>query len=144
MVPNNQLKYVEEMLTPVLLYECTLVNGQIEYWSTHSATYEGVTYNPRILENTGFEIGLLADDGADWGNRISLVLANTDAYVTQLHQNQNLKGCQLLVQFAFLDPASGQVMATPQAVFTGIGDAPEQMSPPDRPEPMGRTTASFL
>ncbi|MGO9240425.1 MAG: phage tail protein [Bryobacteraceae bacterium] len=128
MVPNDQLKYVEEMLTPVLLYECTLVDGQIEYWSTHSATYEGVTYSPRILENTGFEIGLLADDGADWGNRISLVLANTDAYVTQLHQDQNLKGCQLLVQFAFLDPASGQVMATPQAVFTGIGDAPEQIT----------------
>ena len=126
MVPIDQLKYVEELLTPVLLYDCTLADGQIEYWSTHSATYQGVTYSPRILENTGFGIGLLADDGADWGNRISLVLANTDGYVTQLHQNENLKGCQLLVRFAFLDPESAQVMATPQAVFTGIGDAPGQ------------------
>ncbi len=128
MVPIDQLKYVEELPTPVLLYDCTLTDGQIEYWSTHSATYQGVTYSPRILENTGFGIGLLADDGADWGNRISLVLANTDGYVTQLHQNENLKGCQLLVRFAFLDPESAQVMATPQAVFTGIGDAPEQLT----------------
>jgi len=129
MVPIDQLKYVEELLTPVLLYDCTLTDGQVERWSTHSATYQGVTYSPRIIENTGFGIGLLADDGADWGNRISLVLANTDGYVTQLHQDENLKGCQLLVQFAFLDPESAQVMATPQAVFTGIGDAPEQLTP---------------
>jgi hypothetical protein len=128
MVPIDQLKYVEELLTPVLLYQCTLMDGQVEYWSTHSAAYQGVTYSPRIIENTGFEIGLLADDGADWGNRICVVLANTDGYVTQLHQTENLKGCQLLVQFAFLDPESGQIMATPQAVFTGIGDAPEQIT----------------
>jgi len=128
MVPIHQHKYLEELLTPVLLFDCTLTDGRVEHWSTHSATWQGTTYAPRVVSNSGFRIGLLADDGADWGNRMSVVLANTDGYFTHLHHAENLKGCTLLVSFAFLDPESGQIESTPEAVFTGIGDAPEELT----------------
>jgi hypothetical protein len=128
MVPIHQHKYVEELLTPVLLFDCTLTDGQVERWSTHNATWQGTAYSPRVVANSGFKIGLLADDGADWGNRMSVVLANTDGYVTHLHHTENLKGCTLLVSFAFLDPESGQIQSTPEAVFTGVGDAPEELT----------------
>jgi hypothetical protein len=119
MVPVHQHKYVEELLTPVLLFDCTLADGQVERWSTHSATWQNIVYSPRVVSNSGFRIGLLADDGADWGNRMTVTLANTDGYVTNLHRTENLKGCALLVSFAFLDPESGQIVSTPEAVFTG-------------------------
>jgi hypothetical protein len=128
MVPVHEHKYEEELLTPVLLFDCTLADGQVERWSTHSATWQNIAYSPRVVENSGFGIGLLADDGSDWGNRMTVVIANTDSYVTHLHRTENLKGCRLLVSFAFLDPDSGQVVSTPEAVFTGIGDAPEELT----------------
>ena len=128
MVPIHQHKYVEELLTPVLLFDCTLTDGSVEHWSTHSATWQGTAYSPRVVTNSEFRIGLLADDGADWGNRMSVVLANTDGYVTHLHHTENLKGCTLLASFAFLDPESGQIQSAPEAVFTGIGDAPEELT----------------
>ncbi len=128
MVPIHQHKYVEELLTPVLLFDCTLTDGQVERWSTHSAIWQGTAYSPRVIANGEFSIGLLADDGADWGNRISVELVNTDGYVTHLHHAENLKGSTLLVRFAFLDPESGQIESTPEAVFTGIGDAPEELT----------------
>jgi hypothetical protein len=128
MVPVHQHKYAEELLTPILLFDCTLVDGKVERWSTHSATWQTIVYVPRVVENSGFSIGLLADDGSDWGNRMTVVLANTDGYITHLHHSENLKGCTLLVCFAFLDPESGQIVSTPEAVFTGIGDAPEELT----------------
>jgi hypothetical protein len=128
MVPVHQHKYVEELLTPVLLFDCTLADGQVERWSTHSATWQNTAYSPRVVSNSGFRIGLLADDGSDWGNRMTVTLANTDGYITHLHHTENLKGCALLVSFAFLDPESGQIDSTPEAVFTGIGDAPEEIT----------------
>ena len=128
MVPVHQEKYVEELLTPVLLFDCTLTDGQVERWSTHSATWQNTVYSPRVVGNSGFRIGLLADDGSDWGNRMTVTLANTDGYVTSLHRTENLKGCALLVSFAFLDPESGQIVSTPEAVFAGIGDAPEELT----------------
>ena len=128
MVQVHQHKYVEELLTPVLLFDCTLADGQVERWSTHNAMWEGIAYSARVVGNSGFRIGLLADDGSDWGNRVTLALANTDGYITHLHHTGNLKGCSLLVSFAFLDPESGQIVSTPEAVFTGIGDAPEELT----------------
>lgn len=128
MVPIHQHKYDEELLTPVLLFDCTLADGKVERWSTHSAIWQGTTYSPRVVANSGFSIGLLADDGVDWGNRISVVLVNTDGFITRLHHTDNLKGCTLLVSFAFLDPESGQIQSTPEAVFSGIGDAPEELT----------------
>jgi hypothetical protein len=128
MVPVHQHKYAEELLTPVLLFDCTLADGQVERWSTHNATWQDVTYSPRVVDNSEFSIGLLADDGADWGNRITVELVNTDGYVTRLHRAENLKGCTLLVRFAFLDPESSQIASTPEAVFAGVGDAPEELT----------------
>ena len=128
MVPTHQHKYAEELLTPVLLFDCTLASGQVERWSTHSATWQGAKYDARVIANGDFHIGLLADDGTDWGNRMSVVLVNSDGYVTHLHHTGNLKGCTLLARFAFLDPESGQIESTPEAVFTGVGDAPEELS----------------
>ncbi len=128
MVPTHQHKYVEELLTPVLLFDCTLTDGSVERWSTHSAIWQETAYIPRVITNTEFNVGLLADDGADWGNRMSVELVNTDGYITHLHHTENLKGCTLLVRFAFLDPESGQIESTPEAVFTGMGDAPEELT----------------
>lgn len=128
MVPVHQHKYAEELLTPILLFDCTLANGQVERWSTHNATWQSVIYSPRVVDNSEFSIGLLADDGTDWGNRMTVELVNTDGYVTRLHHAENLKGCTLLVRFAFLDPESGQVASTPEAVFAGVGDAPEELT----------------
>ena len=128
MVPVHQHKYAEELLTPVLLFDCTLADGQVERWSTHSATWQNIAYSPRVVGNSGFSIGLLADDGSDWGNRMTVAIANTDGYVTHMHRSENLKGCKLLVSFAFLDPESGEIVSTPEAVFAGIGDAPEELT----------------
>ena len=72
MVPVHQHKYAEELLTPVLLFDCTLPDGQVERWSTHSATLQSTSYSPRVVENGGFRIGLLADDRSDWGNRMTV------------------------------------------------------------------------
>ena len=128
MTSTHQHKYTEELLTPVLLFDCTLADGSVERWSTHSATWNGISYAPRVVENSGLSIALLADDGADWGNRMTVVLANTDGYVTRLHRSENLKGASVLASFAFLDPESGTIASTPEAVFTGIGDAPEELT----------------
>ena len=49
----------------MLLFECTLRNGQVERWSTHNVSAEGLMYAPRVLRHNLFEMQTAANLGVD-------------------------------------------------------------------------------
>jgi phage-related protein len=127
-VPIHQEKYEEEQLTPVLLLDCTLPDGTTAHWSTHAVTWQTTQYEARVIEHSNFGIGMLAADGADWGNQFNVTLVNTAGMITQLHRARNLKGSRLTLRYTYLDAITGATQSTPEAVYTGIADAPEELT----------------
>ena len=75
----SELKELGVADTPILVFDCTLANGQAEHWSTHAVAIGDVTYAARVLQHSAFDIQTASDQGVDGSPRISLVLANATA-----------------------------------------------------------------
>ncbi len=114
--------------TPLLLFEATLANGQVERWSTHRVTFNSQLYNARVLRHNLFEIQTASEHGIDAAPKLSLTLANADSYFSQLEQAAGWKGAKLKATFLFYDLAADTPATESMVVFQGIVNPPEEIS----------------
>ena len=125
MATINDIKELECADTPVLLFRCTLVSGDVQRWSTHNITLDGDAYEARVLQHNAFEIRSSADDSTDGAAKLSLTLANADGYFSSIERTVGWKGAQLTVTFVFYDFGAGAASDS-RVVFRGIANAPDE------------------
>jgi len=65
--------------TPIMLFDCTLSNGECEHWSTHAVTVNATAYTARVLQHSAFAMQTASDQGVDGSPTITMVLANADS-----------------------------------------------------------------
>ena len=114
--------------TPLLLFECTLSDGTNEAWSTHQVISGGVTFAPRVLHHTVFDLRMGAEEGLDAISRVSVMLANADSYFSQISRQVGWKGAQLKVTFQFFDLTIASACSEPRVLFQGIVDSPDEVT----------------
>lgn len=119
------IKEREILDTPILLFECTLVDGSVERWATHAVSVDGSEYSARILSHNAFELRAGSDDGIDGVSRLSVTLANADSHFSQIERTVGFRGASLVVRFAFFDLPSGSAATAPAVLFKGIANPPE-------------------
>jgi hypothetical protein len=113
--------------TPLLVFDCTLANGQFESWSTHAITAGNTSYSPRVLTHTIFEIQTASDQGVDGIPRISIVLANADSHFSEIQRSIGWKGAKLKVGLLFYDLRNGVPLTDTSVIFQGICNPPEEI-----------------
>ncbi len=113
--------------TPLLVFECTLADGRVERWSTHSVTVGGVTYAARILQHNAFEIQTASDQGVDGIPRISVLLANADSHFSEVERAVGWKGARLKVGFLFYDLRNDGSLTDTAVIFQGICNPPDEI-----------------
>src|SRR5581483_1297908 len=114
--------------TPLLLFEVVLSDGRTEHLSTHGVTYSGTPYAPRVMQHNLFEIQTSSDQGVDAIPRVSLALANSDSYFSELERISGFKGAGLTVRFLFYDLRQAQATTDSAVLFQGTVNPPEQVS----------------
>jgi len=124
----SDLKSYEEAYTPLLLFECVLVDGTEERWCTHRVTADGKQYEARVLCHTGFEFRLGGEDSLDLGNRLTLTLANVDGRIAQIDNTVGWRGARLRVRFGFFDLGNNVLVSGLAAVFAGIANPIEELT----------------
>ncbi len=110
-----------------MLFQCTLPNGDVKFWSSHSISYGGNSYSARVLQHNVFEMQLGANDAMDGISQLSLILAKADSGMSELESLIGFKGSQLTVSFVFADLTQGLVTTEAVVVFLGIAGDPDQI-----------------
>ena len=113
--------------TPLLLFEITLANGQVERWSSHQVTVSTQTYEARVLRHNLFAIRSARDHGIDAVPKISLTAANADSQVSQLESTVGFKGAKIKATFLFYDLILDTPDSESMVVFQGIMNPPEEI-----------------
>ena len=124
----HELKTGTVVDTPVLLFECTLLSGTVERWSTHAITSGGNTFSARVLQHNLLEFSSSSNESIDAVSRVSLTLANADSHFSQINRSVGLKGGKLTVQFVFADLSTGNATSEPVTLFRGVCDPPEEIT----------------
>ncbi|MBV9763115.1 MAG: hypothetical protein JO340_21310 [Acidobacteriaceae bacterium] len=124
----NQVKQLAEADTPLLFFECVLPSGDVEYWSTHSITFNQQVYSARVLKHNLFDLQLSADDAMDGISQLSMVLANADSALSEINSAIGFKGTQLTVYFAFADLQTLQITTESTVLFRGIAGDPDEIA----------------
>ncbi len=113
--------------TPLLVFECTLPNGQVERWSTHRIVAGGNAYEARVLQHSVFEIQAGSDQGVDGIPRISVVLANADSRFSEIERATGWKGSRLKAGFLFYDLRRDEPASETSVIFQGICNPPDEI-----------------
>jgi hypothetical protein len=93
--------------TPLLLFDCVLVDGRTESWSTHTVTIDGVAYGARVLQHNVFEIQASSEQGVDGVPKVSLLVANADSHCSEIERSTGWKGARLTASLVFYDLRNG-------------------------------------
>ncbi len=112
--------------TPLLIFDCTLVDGTAEHWSTHAVVVNGTAYAARVLQQNVFQMQMASSQGVDGIPGISVTLANADSHFSELEQATGFKGALLTVTFLFYDLRNGVPATDTQVVFQGICNPPDE------------------
>jgi len=113
--------------TPLLLFDCTLPNGQTERWCTHAVTVNGNAYAARVLEHSAFEMQPASAQGVDGLSQVSIMLANADSHFSEIEQSTGFKGARLTVSFVIYS-LPNQTPASPvEALFQGVCNPPDEI-----------------
>ncbi|HWR50782.1 MAG TPA: phage tail protein, partial [Bryobacteraceae bacterium] len=128
MATIHEIKQQEITQTPIVLFDCELVSGQLERWSTHAVTFEGNAYAARVLGHNAFELRAGSEDGIDTSARIGIVLANADSHFSQIERTTGFKGARTAVRFVFFDLKQGAPASEAAVLFRGVADAPEEIT----------------
>ncbi len=126
MTPINVLKELEAPGTPLLLFDCTLANGDTACWSTHEVRVDGRAYLSRVLSHNVFELNSSPEAATDGLSRVSLTLANADALLSSVERNVGWKGASLVVTFLFFDLKNQVVVSDKRVVFRGLANPPDE------------------
>ncbi len=113
--------------TPLVLFDCTLSNGNVERWSTHAVTVNSNSYAARVLQHSSFDIQTASDQGVDGAPKISVTLANADSHFSEIERATGWKGAQLTVSFLFYDLRNNLALTDTAVVFQGICNPPDQI-----------------
>jgi hypothetical protein len=113
--------------TPLLLFECVLQGGAVERWSTHRATVDSATYEPRVLQHNIFEIQTASDQGVDGIPRVSILLGNADSHFSEIERATGWKGARLTVRFVFYDLRHDTAATAAAVVFQGTCNPPDEI-----------------
>src|SRR5690348_1386776 len=113
--------------TPVLVFDCTLPNGQSDHWCTHKITVGATEYQARVLQHSAFDIQTASDQGVDGSPRISILLGNADSHFSEIERSCGWKGARLTVGFLFYDLRSGEALTEAAVVFQGICNPPDEI-----------------
>lgn len=122
-----EMKEQELLETPVLLFECEFRNGHREFWATHQVRVEGVLFEARLLDHTGFDIRAYSEEGIDACAKVSVILANADSRYSQVERSVGFRGSRLHVRFVFFDLALNTPASEVVTLFRGSGNAPDQI-----------------
>ncbi|HEY2018939.1 MAG TPA: phage tail protein, partial [Bryobacteraceae bacterium] len=127
MQSTSSLKEQAVTETPLLVFNCTLSNGQTESWSTHKVTVGSTTYAARVIQHSSFDIQTASDQGVDGSPRISIVLANADSHFSEIERAIGWKGARLTVGFLFYDLRNDVPLTDTAVIFQGICNAPDEI-----------------
>lgn len=122
------LKEQEVLETPLLLFDCELPSGAVEHWCTHYVTVGGAEYQARVLRHNLFDIKAASEDGFDGVSKVSLTLSNVDSHFSQVERGKGWKGARLTARFVFYALRSQTPASDSQAVFLGLGNAPDEIT----------------
>ncbi|MCC6389517.1 MAG: hypothetical protein IT167_02855 [Bryobacterales bacterium] len=114
------IKEQEVLDTPIVLFECSLRDGSTQYWSSHNVVLDGHTYNARVLSHNLFELRYGGDSVSDSSGRLSLSLANADAYFAQIDRSTGWKGATIVARFTFFDLSNQASPSGSRILFAGI------------------------
>src|ERR1700691_572384 len=103
MTTIDALKELEVPGTPLLLFNCTLPTGDIQYWSTHNVTVNGQQYLSRVLKHNIFDLNSSPEAATDGVSTVSITLANADSFLSSIEQDIGWKGSGLVATFLFFD-----------------------------------------
>ncbi|MFN7920751.1 MAG: phage tail protein [Bryobacteraceae bacterium] len=124
----HEIKELEVVQTPLILFDCELPNGTRQSWSTHSVSHGGHDYAARVLRHNLFEMRWGAEDGVDAVSKVSLTLANADSFLSQVTQSGNWKGASLTATFLFFDLKAGTAASNSMVLFRGLMNPPEEVT----------------
>ncbi len=122
------LKEQSDALTPLLLFEAELADGQVERWSTHNVTVSGESYDARVVRHNFFEVQAASESGVDAIPRIALTLGNADSRFSQIDSAVGFRGAKLKARFVFYDLETDAAVTPEATVFQGILNPPDEIA----------------
>src|SRR5258708_32995009 len=123
-----QHKELASTETPILLFDCTLRNGQIERWSTHALAVDGANYSPRVLRHNLFEMQTASNLGVDAIPKVSITLANVDSHFSEIERSVGWKGASVTIRFLFFKLKDGAPETESLILFKGVANPPDEIT----------------
>ena len=111
--------------TPLLLFDCDLADGSSCRWSSQTVTWNGDTYEGRVLRHNLFEAQMASDTQVGGAPRLTFELANADSRLSEIEAEAGFKGSSLRVRTVFFDLRTGAPTSDAVAVFRGLMNPPE-------------------
>jgi hypothetical protein len=111
--------------TPLFFFDCTMVDGTVNSWSSRTITWNGTQYEGRVVKHNLFEAQLASDTQVGGTPKLTFELANADSQLSEIEQQTGFKGGQLTVQLAFFDVVAGAATTDSVTVFRGLMNPPE-------------------
>ncbi len=128
MATIDQLKEQQTAPTPLYLFDCVFSDGSVQYWGTHAVTFNGNSYNARLIKSNLYEIQASSQDGLGGAPKVSITLANADSYFSQIEREIGFRGAQVTIQFLFYDLVANQDASEARTVFRGIGNTADEIT----------------
>lgn len=111
--------------TPLFFFDCLMIDGSMQHWSSRTFTWNGIQYQPRVVRHNLFEAQLASENQVGGVPKLTFELANADSYLSQIEHEIGFKGSSLTVQVVFVDLVAGAPTTTPVTVFRGLMNPPE-------------------
>ena len=93
--------------TPLFFFDCMLADGTIRHWSSRTITWNGTSYEGRVVRQNLFEAQLASDTQVGGPPKLTFELANADSELSEIEQQTGFKGAQLTVQTVFFQSCNG-------------------------------------
>src|SRR5690242_15405425 len=114
--------------TPLFLFDCTLVDGTVQRWSSQTVTWEGNQYQGRVVRHSLFEAQLASDTQIGGAPKLTFELANADSRLSEIEQQTGFKGAQLTVWSVFFNLGSGVAVTDRVVIFRGLLNPPDMIT----------------
>jgi hypothetical protein len=114
--------------TPLFFFDCTMIDGSVQHWSSRTFTWNGAQYQPRVIRHNLFEAQLASENQVGGLPKLTFELANADSYLSQLEHEIGFKGSKLTVRAVFVDLVAGAATTDPVTVFGGLMNPPEMVT----------------
>ena len=124
----DSLKEQEAALTPLFLFDCALASGSTERWSTHGISFQGNSYDARLLKHNLFELQASSETGLDGAAKVSITLANADSHYSQIERETGFRGSQVTIQLVFFDLIANQAASEARTIFRGTGNTADEIT----------------